>query len=386
MFDILDILSIFWLGVPSSFQLTVKVKDDLFCDKIVTMTDVGSMVEVPVVTFEDVSLLTPRGQYNVELHLQFMQFRGQSNDFKIQYSSLLRIFVLPKYIEPHTFVVLSLEDPICKGRNLYPHIVMQFEIEHDVEINLSLSEEQLSTKYNGNLEAAYKGCIHKVFKTILRGLSGAKITMPGKFRSSVDGYAVQSSLNDKNGLLYPLEHAFFFLPEPSTILIYDQVQILHEERGDDPMLTFRFFDITVRLKSEHEFQFRNIQRSEYINLFNFIKDGDDGKESDEEDEDFVVNMDDGGSPTDVSEEFDSSESGDDNEVTKFGLTFIKPYRKVVKKEAATSKATPAKRKLDSDEDGSRNQNPVRKGPASPKGPLSDFMFFSNSEREICTAA
>ena len=34
--------------------------------------------------------------------------------------------------------------------------------------------------------------IHEVFKTILRGLSGAEVTKLGKFRSCQDGYAVKS--------------------------------------------------------------------------------------------------------------------------------------------------------------------------------------------------
>jgi len=37
-----------------------------------------------------------RGRYNVELHLSFLRLQGQANDFKIQYSSVVRIFLLPK--------------------------------------------------------------------------------------------------------------------------------------------------------------------------------------------------------------------------------------------------------------------------------------------------
>ena len=37
-----------------------------------------------------------RGRYNVELHLSFLRLQGQANDFKIQYSSVVRLFLLPK--------------------------------------------------------------------------------------------------------------------------------------------------------------------------------------------------------------------------------------------------------------------------------------------------
>ncbi|KAK1264710.1 FACT complex subunit SSRP1 [Acorus gramineus] len=388
----------------------------VFHDRIVTMTDVGSTGEEPVVTFEGIAILTPRGRYSVELHHQFMRLQGQANDFKIQYSSVVRLFLLPKFNQPHTFVVVSLEPPIRKGQTTYPHIVIQFETEFVVESNLSLSEEQLGTKYKGKLEAEYKGFIHEVFTSILRGLSGAKITRPGKFRSCLDGYAVKSSLKAEDGVLYPLEKGFFFLPKPPTLILYDDIEYVEFERhgAGGSSVSSHYFDLIVRLKSEQEHQFRNIQRNEYSNLFNFIngkgmkimnlgdmqtttgvaavlqQDDDDavdphlerirneagGEESDEEDEDFVADKDDGGSPTDDSggEESDASESGDEKE---------KPDRKEAKKEATTSKPAPVKRKpKDGDEDGSKKKKPKKKkDPNAPKRAMSAFMMFSNSERE-----
>ncbi|KAJ9683614.1 hypothetical protein PVL29_019260 [Vitis rotundifolia] len=227
----------------------------VFRDKIMSMADVGAGGEEAVVTFEGIAILTPRGRYSVELHLSFLRLQGQANDFKIQYSSVVRLFLLPKSNQPHTFVVVTLDPPIRKGQTLYPHIVMQFETDYVVQSELSLSEELLNTKYKDKLEPSYKGLIHEVFTLILRGLSGAKVTKPGKFRSCQDGYAVKSSLKAEDGVLYPLEKSFFFLPKPPTL-------ILHEE-----------------------------------------------------DEDFVLDKDDGGSPTDDSgeEESDASESGGEKE-------------------------------------------------------------------------
>lgn len=91
-----------------------------------SMADVGAGVEEAVVTFEGIAVLTPRfgfhnvkcktsgicyyrlysfcllanafyrGRYSVELHLSFLRLQGQANDFKIQYSSVVRLFLLPK--------------------------------------------------------------------------------------------------------------------------------------------------------------------------------------------------------------------------------------------------------------------------------------------------
>lgn len=68
-----------------------------------------------------------------------------------------------------------------------------------------------------------QGLIHEVFTKILRGVSGAKVTRPGSFRSCQDGYAVKSSLKAEDGLLYPLEKGFFFLPKPPTLILHDEV-------------------------------------------------------------------------------------------------------------------------------------------------------------------
>ncbi|CAL9206109.1 FACT complex subunit SSRP1-like [Musa acuminata AAA Group] len=385
----------------------------VFLDKIVSLADVGSSEE-PFLTFEGIAILTPRGRHSVELHLSFMRLQGLANDFKIQYASIVRLFLLPKSNQPHTFVVITLDPPIRKGQTLYPHIVIQFETEYVVEKNLLLSEELLSTRFKDRLEPSYKGLIHEVFIKTLRGISGAKVTRPGSFRSCQDGYAVKSSLKAEDGLLYPLEKGFFFLPKPPTLILHDEIDFVEFERhgAGGSSVSSHYFDLLVKLKNDQEHLFRNIQRNEYHNLFEFIKakgmkilnlggsqttngvaaalhdDDDDavdphleriknaaGDESDEEDEDFVVEKDDGGSPTDDSgeEESDASESGEEK----------KSSIKDSKKEATGVKAPSAKGKSrDGDEEGSKKRKPKRKkDPNAPKRAMSGFMFFSNAERE-----
>lgn len=143
-----------------------------------------------------------------------------------------------------------------------------------------------------------QGLIHDVFTTILRGLSGAKLTKPGKFRSCQDGYAVKSSLKAEDGVLYPLEKSFFFLPKPPTLILHDEVRHgcfvhvliyflkkcgdlffwnLHQidyvefERHTAGGSNMHYFDLLIRLKTEQEHLFRNVQRNEYHNLFDFIR-------------------------------------------------------------------------------------------------------------------
>ncbi|THG19259.1 hypothetical protein TEA_026234 [Camellia sinensis var. sinensis] len=114
------------------------------------------------------------------------------------------------------------------------------------------------------------GLIHEVFILIMRGLSGAKVTRPGKFRSCQDGYAVKSSLKAEDGVLYPLEKGFFFLPKPPTLILHEEIDYVEFERHAAGGANMHYFDLLIRLKSEQEHLFRNIQRNEYHNLFDFI--------------------------------------------------------------------------------------------------------------------
>ncbi|OMO77449.1 Structure-specific recognition protein [Corchorus olitorius] len=383
----------------------------VFREKIMSVADVGAGVEEAVVTFEGIAILTPRGRYSVELHLSFLRLQGQANDFKIQYSSVVRLFLLPKSNQPHTFVVVTLDPPIRKGQTLYPHIVLQFETDYVVQSDLSINEDLLNTKYKDKLEPSYKGLIHEVFTTVMRGLSGAKVTKPGKFRSCQDGYAVKSSLKAEDGVLYPLEKSFFFLPKPPTLILHEEIDYVEFERHAAGGSNMHYFDLLIRLKTEQEHLFRNIQRNEYHNLFDFIsskglkimnlgdvrttdgvaeilQDEDDdavdphlerikneagGDESDEEDEDFVIDKDDGGSPTDDSgdEESDASDSGDEKE---------KPIKKDPRKEASSSSKATKKKAKDGPPDGGKKKK-QKKDPNAPKKAMSGYMFFSQVERE-----
>ncbi|KAM0865648.1 hypothetical protein ACQ4PT_043146 [Festuca glaucescens] len=243
--DKADITSVKWMKVPRAYQLEVRTNDGLFYkfigfreqvlwEAILKGNDRSSSNEEAVVTFDGIAILTPRGRYGAELHLSFLRLQGQANDFKIQYSTIIRLFVLYftactdlmlfillmlnmkvtvwhdcalQSNNPHTLVVVTLDPPIRKGKTLYPHIVIQFETETIVEKSMKLRRELLAEKYKGRLEESYQGLVHEVFVKALRGLSGARVTRPGSFRNSQDGYAVKSSLKAEDGLLYPLERS-----------------------------------------------------------------------------------------------------------------------------------------------------------------------------------
>ena len=70
----------------------------------------------------------------------------QAQDYRIQYDSIVRLFVLPKSNVPQTLVVISLDPPIRKGQTYYPHILCQFNNDDELNIELDITEEQLEAK------------------------------------------------------------------------------------------------------------------------------------------------------------------------------------------------------------------------------------------------
>ncbi|KAJ7000859.1 FACT complex subunit SSRP1 [Populus alba x Populus x berolinensis] len=300
----------------------------VFRDLIVQKADVGAGGEEAVVTFEGIAILTPRGRYSVELHLSFLRLQGQANDFKIQYSSVVRLFLLPK-----------------------------FDTDFVVQSNLSMSEDLLYTKYKDKLEPSYKGLIHEVFTTILRGLSSAKVTRPGKFRSCQDGYAVKSSLKAEDGVLYPLEKSFFFLPKPPTLILHEEIDYVEFERHAAGGSNMHYFDLLIRLKTEQEHLFRNIQRNEYHNLFDFIR-------------------------------MKISSSGRMMEVLllmileRKNLMPVKnPGKKDFKREVSSSKAVTKRKSRDGEESQKKRKPKKKKDPNAPKRSKSAYVIFSQMERE-----
>ncbi|KAJ0988065.1 hypothetical protein J5N97_006421 [Dioscorea zingiberensis] len=259
--------------IPDS-NTRFNIDDDLtpaqvFHDKISSMIEVDSS-KGPVVTFEQVRLLTPRGRYAIELCISFLHLQGFANAFKIQYSNIRRVFVLPKYNQPHTCVAISLDPPLQRGQTLYPYIVLQFETESVVDKKLTISEELWADKYKDRLEASYKGLIYEVFTLVLRGLSGAKVSRAKGFHRNHDGYAMKATLKAEEGLLYPLEKGFFFLGKAPTFILYKEIEYVVFQRDDGGSAMLHYFDLLMKHGYHQQHQFRNIRRTEYHKIHNFM--------------------------------------------------------------------------------------------------------------------
>ena len=372
-------------------------------EAILEVADVDAATGEAIAEFESVSLIAPRGKVTIELHAGFMRLSGSAADFKIQYGSIQRIFLLPKPNHPQTYAVMHLDPPIRKGQTFYPHVVAVFNANEELEIEPALDDD-LKARFE-KLEDSYEGPSGEVFVRLLKAISGCKLTRQGTFTAADGGHAVKASNKAEVGHLFPLEKSFFYLPKPAMLAHYADVSSVEFERHSGPhaAATQRTFDVVVNMRSGVAHTFHGIPKSEFQNLVSFLtaknlrienvdaearanrlidddeSDGEDhhaarlrtdadedggpdGGRDSEDDEDFAAGSEsDGGEPTDESES--ESGSGDESDGSDAPA----------KKKAKKSKASPAGKK------GGKKKT-AKKDPNAPKRPLSSYMIFAGENR------
>eukprot|EP00793_Prasinoderma_coloniale_P001104 PRCOL_00006095-RA len=244
-------------------------------EKLLERADIGTATGEAVASMEDLYVVVPRGRFTAEMHPQFMRLLGTANDFKVQYSSMLRIFVLPRSAGMPggvTWVNVALDPPLRKGQTYYPHLLLQFPSDDMTDLEIDIDPDVIAERYGDKLESSYSAPTCEVFAKVLRGLSNTKITRPGSFQSPLDGQAVRCSFKTEEGMLFPLEKSFFYAPKPPLLILYEDVNDVEFQRqSGGTSHSSKTFDLVVTLKSDQEYQFRSIQRQELANLLAFFK-------------------------------------------------------------------------------------------------------------------
>jgi structure-specific recognition protein 1 len=352
-----------------------------------------------IASFDSVGVLVPRGRFDIEMYPASFHLLGQAHDFRVQYQSILRIFILPRANSPQTVVAIALDPPLRRGQTTYTMVLCQFHNDEEMTIDLQLTDESLK-KLNdkgSKLTKEMQGPSPDVFAKTLRGLSGAKLTRTGAFRDARgEEHAVRCTYKNDDGFLYPLEKAFFYLMKPPLLIPYDEIRSVEFMRQSGASAS-KTFDLLLKMKSsaddgkDQQYLFRSIPRSEWTNLFEWIQaknlkvenlkevqqgptartgfgdmigidpalaaiDAQDSDEDDfeEEDEDFEAS--------------DSESDGDDSALSG-------------EEEGPETVAEKRPRKARAAEEGAPKKKRKKKDKNAPKKNLSAFMFFSNAIRE-----
>ena len=78
-------------------------------------------------TLPSIQCLTPRGRYDVKLFDKFLHLHGATHDFKLTYTSIIRLFLLPHKDQRQVFFVIAIDPPIKQGQTRYPFIICVFD-------------------------------------------------------------------------------------------------------------------------------------------------------------------------------------------------------------------------------------------------------------------
>ncbi|KAJ1540433.1 FACT complex subunit [Cladochytrium tenue] len=112
----------------------------IFCETIKSRADVGVAHEESIVSFDEVLCLAPRGRYEMDMFETFFRIRGKSHDYRILFTSIKGLFLVPKPDDIHHMFVIQLDPPVRQGQTRYPFLIFQFDRDEETEATIKLDE------------------------------------------------------------------------------------------------------------------------------------------------------------------------------------------------------------------------------------------------------
>ncbi|CAG8487824.1 9224_t:CDS:10 [Ambispora leptoticha] len=238
----------------------------MFHEMVKEKADLGQVSGEGIILFSDILLLTPRGRYDIDMFPTFLRLRGKTYDYKIQYTSVIKLFLLPKLDD------IGLDPPLRQGQTRYPFLVLQFVKDTKVDMELNIDKETIEKNYNNKLEEKYEDKpLFEVVSSVFKGLTQRKVTVPGSYRSHHGNSAFKCSMKANEGYLYPLEKCFLFIPKPPTFIPIQDIISVTFSRVSSSASSSRTFDLKFNLKNKTEIQFSSINREEHKNIEDWMK-------------------------------------------------------------------------------------------------------------------
>lgn len=223
--------------------------------------------------FAETLFVTPRGRYDVDMFPTFFRLRGKTYDYKILYTNISRLFYLPKPDGQHQILVIALDPPLRQGQTRYSHLVLQWNANEELDIDINLTDEEIIEKYNGELKKQYSNPTSVVVSEVFRVLSNRKLVKETTSYSSSHGAAAfKCSLKANEGLLYPLEKSFLFVPKPPMEIPHSEIGSINFSRvGKGSVSSSRTFDLKFNLKGGTSHQFSSINKEEFKNIERYLR-------------------------------------------------------------------------------------------------------------------
>ncbi|XP_054648086.1 FACT complex subunit SSRP1a [Dunckerocampus dactyliophorus] len=384
---------------------------EAFAQNVLSKADVIQATGDAVCIFKELQCLTPRGRYDIRIYPTFLHLHGKTFDYKIPYTTVLRLFLLPHKDQRQMFFVISLDPPIKQGQTRYHFLILLFSKEETINLSLNMSEDDVERRFEGKLSKNMSGSLYEMVSRVMKALVNRKITVPGNFQGHSGAQCITCSYKASSGLLYPLERGFIYVHKPPVHLRFEEISCVNFARGTT---TTRSFDFEIETKQGNQYTFSSIEREEYGKLFDFVnakklniknrgfKEGmkgnideysdsdedqhdaylermkaegkirEEGNDSDESDSGSDESFNPGEEDDDIAEEYDSKASASDSsDEAGSGSEEDSPKKKKVKKPKVVKEKKERKPRKEK----------KQKDTGGPKRPMTAYMLWLNSSRE-----
>ncbi|XP_043372372.1 FACT complex subunit SSRP1 isoform X3 [Dermochelys coriacea] len=310
---------------------------EAFAQNVLSKADVIQATGDAICIFRELQCLTPRGRYDIRIYPTFLHLHGKTFDYKIPYTTVLRLFLLPHKDQRQMFFVISLDPPIKQGQTRYHFLILLFSKDEDISLTLNMNEDEVEKRFEGRLTKNMSGSLYEMVSRVMKALVNRKITVPGNFQGEEYGklfdFVNAKKLNIKNR-----GHKEKKKSMPQS---YDEYADSDEDQHDAYL---------ERMKEEGKIREENADDS-----------------SDESGEETDESFNPGEEDEDVAEEFDSEVSASSD-----GGSDREEKRKPAKKAKIVKERKPRKKPSESKKG---------KDPNAPKRPMSAYMLWLNASRE-----
>lgn len=91
-------------SLPLTYQCVLL---QAFAQNVLSKADVIQATGDAICIFRELQCLTPRGRYDIRIYPTFLHLHGKTFDYKIPYTTVLRLFLLPHKDQRQMFFVVS---------------------------------------------------------------------------------------------------------------------------------------------------------------------------------------------------------------------------------------------------------------------------------------
>ncbi|KFV65028.1 FACT complex subunit SSRP1 [Dryobates pubescens] len=160
---------------------------EAFAQNVLSKADVIQATGDAICIFRELQCLTPRGRYDIRIYPTFLHLHGKTFDYKIPYTTVLRLFLLPHKDQRQMFFVISLDPPIKQGQTRYHFLILLFSKDEDISLTLNMNEEEVEKRFEGRLTKNMSGSLYEMVSRVMKALVNRKITVPGNFQGTLGG-------------------------------------------------------------------------------------------------------------------------------------------------------------------------------------------------------